>query len=720
VAVLLHASHQTASAVTWHVPGDVSTIQDGLNSASSGDTVLVAPGVYPVDIVFWPDRNGIVLIGSGLGSSTILGDGSLAVLYIASAVPIDSTTVIRGLTFRNGGDAGVIFHGSSPLLDSCRVDSTRNGAGVHAVSQAAPTIRRCWIVDNAGPGVHLENSPAIVAWNNIQRNGQGLAPLLPPAPLHRQAPNRYPFPFIATGRANYGGGVYASGAGTVRFNSIESNHADVFGGGVYAVGSVLIEGNSLLTNRSTFGGGISCTFDATALDNFILLNEADYGGGVYADQQSTVVRNRIIANLGRQYGGGICFNSPYGPATLADNWIEGNTSGSGGGIYATYRAFILRNTVVRNTAGDGGGLYFAGSDASENIVAENVAHQDGGGVYIPGSSGSALLRSQVVRNRAGRNGGGVCAVANLFVTIRSCSVLENVSDGLGDGIFTSACAMDLDSCNIWQNGFGLHNADPFVVPNAQFNWWGSAAGPWHQGYNPAGSGDSLSVYAWDFQPWLSSAVESAPPPLPDKADLAAQGPGSIDLTWDAVPLGDLSGYRIHYDPPAPQPAHAPASGLANATQADPHYANVVDVGNVTAYRLIGLTAGEYHIALTCYDVNGDESWFSRELVVTVEANTDVDGQYPPTMVGMHVGPNPFRSETTIAYALPPGADRVRLGVFDAGGKQVRSHEDRAGVGSGRWVWDGRDSRGKVLPSGVYFMRLQAGRQIVTRRVVLLR
>jgi hypothetical protein len=82
-------------------------------------------------------------------------------------------------------------------------------------------------------------------------------------------------------------------------------------------------------------------------------------------------------------------------------------------------------------------------------------------------------------------------------------------------------------------------------------------------------------------------------------------------------------------------------------------------------------------------------------------------------------PNPFTGGTTIRYVVP--ADRrVTLKVFNIGGRLVRTLVEGA-VPAGRNAvrWDGRDSGGNTLSSGIYFYRLDDGRDTITRKGVLL-
>jgi hypothetical protein len=83
-------------------------------------------------------------------------------------------------------------------------------------------------------------------------------------------------------------------------------------------------------------------------------------------------------------------------------------------------------------------------------------------------------------------------------------------------------------------------------------------------------------------------------------------------------------------------------------------------------------------------------------------------------------PNPFNPTTAILFDLPERAD-VSLKVFDVRGRRVRVLED-APLAAGRYnyAWDGRDSHGRRVASGIYFYRLVAGENTATRKMTLIR
>ena len=83
-------------------------------------------------------------------------------------------------------------------------------------------------------------------------------------------------------------------------------------------------------------------------------------------------------------------------------------------------------------------------------------------------------------------------------------------------------------------------------------------------------------------------------------------------------------------------------------------------------------------------------------------------------------PNPFARTTSIAFAMPAEVGGGSLEVFDALGRQVRVLARGAmAVGRHAVTWDGRDSRGARVPSGVYFYRLTAGTYQEEKKMVVL-
>ncbi len=83
-------------------------------------------------------------------------------------------------------------------------------------------------------------------------------------------------------------------------------------------------------------------------------------------------------------------------------------------------------------------------------------------------------------------------------------------------------------------------------------------------------------------------------------------------------------------------------------------------------------------------------------------------------------PNPFNSATTIRYRIAePG--RVRVEIFDVQGRKLKTLAD-ADVGPGVYQveWDGTDTSGKPVATGVYLARLQQGRGALVNKMLLLK
>lgn len=83
-------------------------------------------------------------------------------------------------------------------------------------------------------------------------------------------------------------------------------------------------------------------------------------------------------------------------------------------------------------------------------------------------------------------------------------------------------------------------------------------------------------------------------------------------------------------------------------------------------------------------------------------------------------PNPFNPATTIPYTIERESE-VTLTVYDIAGREIRKvAEGQKTTGSYTAVWNGSDEQGFQVPSGVYLVRLQAGNEVHTKKMILTR
>jgi hypothetical protein len=113
-------------------------------------------------------------------------------------------------------------------------------------------------------------------------------------------------------------------------------------------------------------------------------------------------------------------------------------------------------------------------------------------------------------------------------------------------------------------------------------------------------------------------------------------------------------------------------------------------------------------------------------VLTAVEPPPVPAPQPPAVPGRAAlsqnRPNPFNPLTTVGYAVPgPGPQAVRIAVYDVSGRPVATLVSRAlDPGYYEVRWDGRSDRGSDVSSGVYFYRATIGRDVITRKMALLR
>jgi hypothetical protein len=123
-----------------------------------------------------------------------------------------------------------------------------------------------------------------------------------------------------------------------------------------------------------------------------------------------------------------------------------------------------------------------------------------------------------------------------------------------------------------------------------------------------------------------------------------------------------------------------------------------------------------------YDAWVDHGRSTPVLMAEATVNVDVTSNTPQeprfSLALGEPSPNPFTSRSMIRYALP-AAQAVQVTVYDIRGHRVRVLlDDVMPAGAHETAWDGRDAQGGQLASGTYFVRLQSGGRVLTRRLSL--
>jgi len=288
-----------------NIPGSQSSIQDGIDSAVDGDTVLVADGTYLENINF--DGKAITVASHFIMdsdtihiSNTIIDGSSASASVVKLDSEEDSTSVLNGFT---------ITGGKGSYYDRWQ---SQGGGGIF-VTKGAKIINNRIINNN-------------VSHSSQQVDGGGI--------------------FIVTGYSR----TQQNGNVIIKNNLIKNNkvsgHQYIYGGGISlsGLGNALIS-NNIFENNSveavnpidiiSSGGGISIADrNPILVNNLFIGNNAPFGGAIATWPESynfRLINNTIANNSASIKGGGLYLSN--GHCTAINNIIWNNTAPADSGIF---------------------------------------------------------------------------------------------------------------------------------------------------------------------------------------------------------------------------------------------------------------------------------------------------------------------------------------------------------------------------------------------------
>ena len=265
--VLIIIAWASYAAMYYIEPGD--TIQQAIDMASGGDTIVVTMGIYYENLHF--HGKNIALMGTdpdnfAVTASTIIDGSQPDNPHPTSVITFSGSEtkacVIAGLTIRNG----------TGTIDGA---GRRSGGGLYG-NQTQATIRNNIITDNH---VNWNGGGAIDCNGLIEHNV-----------------------FLDNSAGSYGGGLVWCD-GTIKSNVISSNTSGTFGGGLGDCDGVISE-NVICGNSSEYAGGGADGCDGTIQHNIISGNATLMGGGAVWSN-GTFRNNTFACNSAEAVGGGM-------------------------------------------------------------------------------------------------------------------------------------------------------------------------------------------------------------------------------------------------------------------------------------------------------------------------------------------------------------------------------------------------------------------------------
>lgn len=364
--------------------------------------------------------------------------------------------------------------------------------------------------------------------------------------------------------------------------------------------------------------------------------------------------------------------------------------GEGGMWFQIYTAFCERHDW--GSGEDVAAIRYLKIDAYASTVREDITYgKDYMYYFYPAAYGLRDYYGSacIVFNRSGYTG-----VATEFAGVRYVAQFpDNPASGLlkaGENMYDHR----VGDVNLWGNYSGIAR-DPDPYP------WG-ACRTYICGEYASSSRDEWGTWVGKVRPAGATPVEFA--------SFTATGyKDYIEVEWTTATEIDNAGFNL-YRGLSKEAERLQINQAMLASQGDELK------GAAYSFKDNGVTGGvTYHYWLEYVDFYGNAAMHGP-VSATLASGTEKPSEFMLTQNY----PNPFSPVTEIRYGLPSDC-QVKIEVYNALGQKVATIADgRQKAGYKLAAWDGRDTGGKEVYSGVYFYKLQAGSFTEVKKMVLLR
>ena len=371
-------------------------------------------------------------------------------------------------------------------------------------------------------------------------------------------------PFIVTDDLSVGSGVTL----TIKAGVLVKFYNDK---NIFVKGKLIAIGtkDSIINFTSQFGnkwGSINITSNDTSIFYYCKLN---YGtNSIVVDGSSYTFRPSLIINkcwISNNVESGVKVITTQGFISIDSSYFLNNSTG-------VYFNWLLSNGKLTNSVIWKSGQYGIRCNVSQFDINNNEIYENKIGIYFTSNQTNFIRQNNIINNDIG--------------------IFNDYTNG------TSYTTVNFNNIahNIFYN-FKNGSSSGFSFPN---NWWGSAQINFIDSLI-LDEKDNITLGLVNYLPYLSKPDTSTPPISPVKLKILQTGNDYISILWDSTLNNNIKGYKVYYD--------TDSSGFP--------YSNSIDVGNVKSYKLTTLSVGKkYYIAVTVYDINGNESWYSNEVSAT--------------------------------------------------------------------------------------------------------